>query len=127
VTTDDAGHLFLAVDASGGVWSSADGAQSFTREATADGPLYAVSMNQFGTDALAVGAHGVAMERDGAGNWAQVSLGTAVDLYAALIPDTGDDDYAAGAGGMLLTRRGRGAWTSVPSGTTSAIYGLEDL
>jgi photosystem II stability/assembly factor-like uncharacterized protein len=126
VATDAGGHLVLVVDATGFVWSSTDRGATFRREASAHDELRAVAMNDEGTDALAVGAHGTALWRSALGGWNRVATGTDAMLNAALVEDA--RGYAGGERGTLVTTDSRGqSWAKVPLDTDATLYGLEDL
>jgi hypothetical protein len=121
--------VVLVVDDAGAIWSSGDMGKTFARDVVAPAPLDAVSIDDDGGPAIAVGAHGTAMMRDPiARTWTSIPASTSVDLHAALVLEGGDRFYVAGDGGVLLTRSTTlPGWQLVPLSTTSTLYGLEDL
>lgn len=129
VTSDAQAHVVYAVDAAGGIWSSADRAATFVHEATAGVALEAIGVADTGSPAIAVGANGTALVRDAAtGAWRHLATGTTAALHAALVTESGA--YVAGDDGTLLVTRdlARGAWSKVDlGGTTERLNGLEDL
>jgi photosystem II stability/assembly factor-like uncharacterized protein len=121
---DPGAHVVYAVDARGGIWSSADRGATFAREAAASAGLEAISVSDDGARAIAAGLGGVAMVKLG-GAWSTVSVGTSVDLHAALASDLGL--YVAGEQGTLLGSHDGRAFTARAIGTSAALYGLDDL
>lgn len=128
VDVDAGGHVVLAVDDAGAIWSSTDGV-SFVRESVAPSPLESVAVDPGGGSAVAAGARGTILLRDPATHaWTQNSLQNTVDLRAALVLAQGTRFVVAGESGTMLTRTlSSPTWSPIALGTSSAIFGLEDL
>jgi photosystem II stability/assembly factor-like uncharacterized protein len=125
--------VVIVVDDAGAIFSSTDKGKTFALDVVAPAPLDAVSIDDDGGPAIAVGARGTVMVRDPiARTWSASATATDADLHAALVtspvPSSGSRFYVAGDGGALLTHAtNEVGWTRVPIATTSTLYGLEDL
>jgi hypothetical protein len=129
IASDDGAHVMLAVDAAGNIWSSNDAGTHFSREAIAPSALDAISIDDDGGPALAVGASGMVMMRDPiARTWSTAPVPFDGGLHAALVTSNGTRFYVAGDGGALFTRTTDAPnWSRVSLATTATLYGLEDL
>jgi len=126
VTTDSAGHITLAVDASGNVWRSDDLGASFTLESGLGVPLDSISVADDGSRAVTGGNGGAIFVRDSQGAWLSAFSPTTADLHAVLVGF--DAWYAVGQSGTLLSSHDQGAtWSWIASGTTATLHGLDDL
>jgi photosystem II stability/assembly factor-like uncharacterized protein len=126
VAADAAARRVLVADRVGGIWTSADQALTFTREASAPRGLGALSLDE-SLRAIAAGDAGLVMSRDPSGRWSLDATGSTADLHATLLSEETSYDYVAGDQGTLLARRPGEPWAQIALETEATLFGLEDL
>ncbi len=114
------GTVFVAVGASGAMYSSANGTAW-----TALTPVVSANLSAavFGGSYVAVGAGGTMLFSSDAVTWTQGPSVTSNDLYA-LATNGGGTYVAVGANGTILTSGDGQNWTAANSGTTNHLYGV---
>jgi photosystem II stability/assembly factor-like uncharacterized protein len=127
VASDPGGHLVLAADARGAIFSSDDRGATFAREGAAAVGLDAIALRDDGAMAIAAGQAGAVLVRDARGTWTRARAATIANLHAALVED--DRAYVAGDDGALLEATAAEAdFRQVGGAPTSAtLWALEDL
>jgi photosystem II stability/assembly factor-like uncharacterized protein len=115
-----------AVTASGDVWATADGGNTWTEEAAYGGQeLYGIDMAN-ASDGWAVGGNkeNIYATTNGGATWSQQNSHPGATFYAVAFANA-NDGWVVGSGGLIwVTTNGGSSWRAQASGTAQQLDGL---